>query len=437
MNQRCEKYVRSGLLLAIVTRAPVLLGQLALLAVVAATGTANADEPTGEPPILTASEFLSKIERASPALNLLEGDVDLASANVTAAGLRSNPSIAFQREETFGGAGPLPENTLLVDLPLEISGRRALRVEAAELGVDAARQTGAWQRQAILLDALGVYLKAASARLTLDVLLAERVALKRLVDAVESRAAAGDASGYDLDRLAMEASALDELVADAELELLANRRTLAMLAGDPASRFDAGDTLALPSPVGGASPTASAATHPARRAAALRVQQADTELRAAGRGRVPGLSVSGGAKSAVDDGATRWGYVAGVSLSVPLWDHGQADADRARARLRSARAEQRLVEQRVLAQTGSGSEVLARLVERARHYEATQLPRLDRLVRRAETSFAEGEAPVFELLDAYRTARAGRLRAVELRLQSRLAELEVWRARGLGPGGDS
>jgi cobalt-zinc-cadmium efflux system outer membrane protein len=427
---------RSLLLSTIVVRGSASLWLLiTMMVLMGAGGPANAEETAAKPPALTAAEFLGKVEKSNPGLELLEGDMDLESAAATAAGLWSNPSLAYDREEIFAGSRGYPENILKLELPLEISGRRGLRVDAAELGVSAARQTADRGKKALLLDALEVYLRAAAARLNLDVLQAERAALERLVEAVKSRTAAGDASGYDLDRLAIEAEAQGDLIAEAERSLLVYRRALGRLAGDPSARFDAGDTLALPTYQGGTAGDSVLSSHPAYRAAALRVQQAETELRAAGRGWVPTLSASGGAKSALIDTDTRWGYVAGLTLSLPFLDYGQADAERARARLRTARAEQRLIEYQVLTQAGTGDEILVRSVEQARKFEETQLPRLDRLIRRAETSYQEGERPVFELLDAYRTARGVRLRAIELRLQARLAEVDLWRARGVAPGG--
>ncbi len=408
----------------------------AALALLGAAIPAIAEEPISKPPALTAAEFLGMVEKSSPRLEMLKGNVALESAAVTAAGLWANPSLAYDREEIFAAPRRLPENILRLEFPLEISGRRGLKVEGAELGARAARQTAERDEKGILLDALGVYLRAASARLKLEELLRERAALGRLVEAVKARTAAGDASGYDLDRLALEAESLGDLIADAERELLADRRALGLLAGVPEARFDASDALALPALTGGTPSAMLLASRPDYRAAGLRVAQAEKELQAAARGWVPTLNLSGGAKSMIIDTDTRGGYVAGLTVSLPFLDYGQADAERARARLHSAQAEQRLIKQQILVQVDTGNEVLVQTVMRARRFEETLLPRLDLLVRRADISYQEGERPVFELLDAYRTARGIRLRAVELRLQARLAELEMWRARGLGTGGN-
>jgi cobalt-zinc-cadmium efflux system outer membrane protein len=397
---------------------------------------AHAQEANEQPPLLTAADFLGRVEKSNPRIEALAGEVAVEAASVTAAGLWANPSLAYGREDVYTGGRSFPENVLRLDLPLEISGRRGLKVEGAELGVRAASQTAQRNEQGILLDALGVYLRAASARLKVAALLQERAALGRLVEAVKSRTAAGDASGYDLDRLAIEADGLEDLIEEAERERMAFGRALGVLTGAPESRLDAGDPLGLPTVLGNAGGGDLLAGRPDYKAAGLRVAQTEKEAAAAGRGWIPSLTLSGGAKSAVLERDTWWGYVAGLALSLPFLDYGQADAERARARLRVARAEQKVVEQLVLVQVRTNSENLARTVKQAQRFETSQVPRLERLVKRAEVAFQEGERPVFELLDAYRTARGIRLRAVELRLQARLAEVELWRSRGFGPGGN-
>lgn len=413
---------------------------VAALTLAGASVPADAEEAIDKPLPLTAAEFLGRVEKSNPRFEVIEGDVAAETAAVTAAGLWANPSLAYDREEIFSGNQSFPENYTRLELPLEISGRRGLRVEGAEYGARAARQTAVRAKKDILLDALGVYLRAASARLKLDALMQERPALSRLVGAIKSRTAAGEASGYDLDRLGVEADTLDDLIQDAEREIAAYRRALGLLTATPGSRFEASDALTLPAIPSDAANDTLLEVRPDYKAAGLRVAQAEKELAAAGRGWVPALNLSGGSKSAIVERDTQrdtgWGYVAGITFSLPFLDFGQADAERARARLLAARAEQRLIEQQVLVQVTTSSDSLVRAVTQARRFEDTQVPRLDRIVKRAETSYREGERPIFELLDAYRTARGIILHTTELRLQARLTELELWRARGLGPGGN-
>ncbi len=53
------------------------------------------------------------------------------------------------------------------------------------------------------------------------------------------------------------------------------------------------------------------------------------------------------------------------------------------------------------------------------------------MVRIAQATYEAGEMRIFELLDAYRTSLAAELRATEVRLSARLAEIRLSRAMGI------
>lgn len=409
---------------------------IAALATFAAASPARAEERA--PAALSAQEFLARVAKSHPSLPLLEAVADEAAAGVTAAGVWANPSLSYSREVVFASGRGLPENYVVFELPLELSGRRGLRVEGAQLGVEAAQATSTRDRSGLLSESLRIYWSAAQARQALGALRQEREALGTLVEAVRSRTSAGDVSGYDLDRLEVEVETLDDLVADAERELEAWRRRIALLVGAPAARFDAGDPLVLPRkpPAEAGLVLQALAARADYKAARFRVAQAERELSAGRRGWVPSLLLAGGSKSSsVSTGEPAWGYVAGLSLSLPVFDHGQGETARARARLRQAEAEQRLIEAQVTTEVMTAHGALAQSRAQAERFERTQVPRLDRLVRRAEASYREGEHPVFELLDAYRTARGVRLRLIELKQRARLAEMDLARATGQTLGG--
>jgi outer membrane protein TolC len=54
----------------------------------------------------------------------------------------------------------------------------------------------------------------------------------------------------------------------------------------------------------------------------------------------------------------------------------------------------------------------------------------DELARIAEVAYTEGEVGILELLDAHRTAARARVRAIDMRLAARLAQVALERAVG-------
>lgn len=409
----------------------VLLSTLVALAGLRAPAYADAGAAVvaedGDVPALDEAAFVAALERA-PRIARLDAEVALARAETIAAGVRPNPALALDREEVFPDGG-VATTYARVTIPLDVAGRRSRRVAAASARARAVSAEVERARLVALIDGLGDFYRAAHARHALELLRADRDVLVRAVAIVERRRGAGVASGYDLQRLELELAAYDDLLASAALDLDAARERLGAVIGTGA--IDAAHDLALPaaSPAPEAPPTDRAD----QRAARARRDAADRTGALAARGWIPDVGVSLGAMAADVDDARAYGYTVGLTLSVPLFDRGQGDRATARAARAAAEAELRVLDAAVAAEVRIARAQLDRRVAQARRFADAQLPRLDALIRAAETGYREGETSIVELLDAYRTARTVRARDLELRRDARLAELALALAIGHRP----
>jgi cobalt-zinc-cadmium efflux system outer membrane protein len=152
------------------------------------------------------------------------------------------------------------------------------------------------------------------------------------------------------------------------------------------------------------------------------------EADAARRAKLPAPTVAGGLKRA-DNGTVREsGGLFGINVALPLFDSGRRDAARWLAERDRAEAERALMGQTVRAQVAAAVEVLA-LRQDAIRAADTASPS-DQLTKIAEISYTEGEAGILELLDAQRTVARARVRAIEMRLAARLAQIALERAVG-------
>lgn len=411
---------------------------VARFSLVLADGDPAAPAPAPAAPPLTAAtiptvdeaQLIAAIQGSDPRIERLEAEVDTARAEVVTAGLRAEPSLAFDREEVFADAGSVPTSYVRIVLPLDISGRRARRIAAADLGVAAARADARQSTFAYVVDGLRVFHAAAYARLVMEVLDGERGALVRAVEIVRKRSSAGDASGYDLARFELELAAYDDLRASAAIDLDTSRRQLATLMGRD-TPVDAAGALPLPSvPELDVLLDGAVDSRADYRAATLRGDAARADEAVAARTWVPGLSLTAGVMSADLGTETAYGYVAGLSLSFPIFDRGQAAKARARAALRAATADVHTLERVVPAAVRSAHATLVSRVEQATTLATAQLARLEPLLRAAETGYREGDAGVVELLEAYRTARDARLRDLALRRDATSARLDLTLALG-------
>ena len=383
---------------------------------------------------LDEAALLARLEQADPRFARLAADIDVAIAEVAAVAVRAEPEVELEREQAFGGGGGATSYARLT-VPLDLSGRRGRRIAAARTAVAATRADTEHARLELLVDAMRVFDEAAHARRHLETLRAERAALVRVVDIVRKRAGAGASSGYDLQRFELELDAYDDLLATADTRLHAARIALATLLGAPEPLLDAVSALALPRrPPPLAELTTTILDHRAdHRAALLRVRGADQLVAEAGRAWIPGLGISAGAIWQDVGDAQAFGYTAGLSLSLPIFDRGRAARARAQAARRVAAADARAIEVRVGGTLRARHAVLERRIDQAERLAAGPLARLEGLLRAAETAYREGEGNVVELLDAYQTARDLRLRDLDLRRDARLAALDLWLVSGRRP----
>ena len=378
---------------------------------------------------INANDFLERLD-LHPRAELVRSQVGLARAAIVAVRMLPNPAVLYDREDVSVNGRWQPEDYLRATVPIDVSGRRGKRIQAAEAGANAAAATAERQRLLMHLQGLSLFYDVAYARLCAEVLQADREQLAAIVNRLRARAAAGDASGYDVTRIEIELGEHDDRLAQVDRELGVGRLWIGSLTG-AVGPVDAADDLMLP------------VTHPMLtsgpdlradlRAARERRAQGDAEATAGRRGWVPTLELSGGLKS-IQQGTERFnGYLAGVALRLPLLDHGQAEEARGHAFAQVAAAEARALEVAVPIEISAARMEYERLWAHARAFADQQLPLAETLVRRAEGLYKEGARPIFELIDAHRTARQIRLRAVELRRQAKQAELDLWSASGKKP----
>jgi cobalt-zinc-cadmium efflux system outer membrane protein len=155
--------------------------------------------------------------------------------------------------------------------------------------------------------------------------------------------------------------------------------------------------------------------------------RAALESEAARRARLPAPTLFGGVKRADDTSGRETGGVFGVSVALPLFDAGRREAARWDAERARVEAERTAIAFRIRSEIAGASEVLA-----VRQAALTQEPSgaAEELVQIAEVAYREGEVGILELLDAVRTAARARNRAIDLRLDARLAQIALERAVG-------
>jgi outer membrane protein, heavy metal efflux system len=379
---------------------------------------------------LTEADALARLSPDSPRLRAIRAVVDVARADVLAAGRWPNPRLTYDRESVAG----VTENMTMVAQPLPITGRRGLEVQAASAMVDASsnRSSDAMRRARADLRLAFAQLLAAQTRE--QVLATSRDRLREVAAVLAKREAAGDAAGFD--RLRVEREVLD-IEADHALAASERARTQATVVTFFADAIDPSRVVAVPRhPAPASIPAVDVLVERAEAGRgdllALRkeVDAAQFSTRAADRRWVPEPEIVAGTKSSTVGGGDV-GSVFTVHVNVPLFDRGKPE--RALALARATQAQARIDAFRVTLRSDIAA-LRATVLERrdtADRYRSAAVNGAGEIERIAQVSYDAGERGILELLDAYRSGSSARVRQAALDLAVRQAEIELEFTTGL------
>jgi cobalt-zinc-cadmium efflux system outer membrane protein len=372
---------------------------------------------------VTEAEALARLSPASPRVRAIAAGIDVARADVMAAGRWPNPRVTFDREAVAG----ITENMTMVSQALPITGRRGFEVQAASALVDASSSRADDALRRARADLRLAFAQLVSGQIRERELAASRDRLRTLVDVLAKREAAGDAAGFDRLRAEREVVDVDTDRAAAATE---RARAQAMLAGffvdpvDPAS-IVAVETSTTPAPVPPVDALVERAGSIRGELLALRkeIDAAYLSRRAADRRRVPEPEVVAGTKSSTAGGDI--GSVFMVHASLPLFDRNRPERALAEARARQAEARIEAFRVGLRAEVAALRAAVIERRETAGRYRTAAVNGAGQIERIAQVSYDAGERGILELLDAYRTGASARVRQATLDAAVRQAEIEL------------
>src|SRR5919198_2530077 len=176
---------------------------------------------TDLPEAVTIDQLLEILREKSPKLTALRASIDVAASEVIGARVLPNPAISYGRYDHVGGDPTTRFNgsqqqQSTVNIPLLLAGQRAVRSEAAERGVSAAKAQVQASYAELARQTWQLFVKLLGWQERVRVLEDARSHLDRLKDIISGRAAAGTASQYEVLRINVEAVTLGTRPADAE-----------------------------------------------------------------------------------------------------------------------------------------------------------------------------------------------------------------------------
>ncbi len=357
--------------------------------------------------VLTLEEAQERAASRSFAVAAAQRGLDANDGAVRQAAAWPNPALNASVEDTRRATRT---TTATVDFPIELGGKRAARVGAAERARDLA--------QAELRD-VRAGLRADVVRAFFGVLVAqERVALTadsadlavRGAAAVGKRVAAGKVSPVDETRARVDQANAQLEAAEATAELLSARQALSALWGDPEPQFDAvqGDIESMPARATAVELGRQLDVSPGLQASRIEVDRRRALVDVERSKGVPDLTVSIGAKRDNDLGRTQ--AVVGISVPLPFFDRNQGATAEALQRAEQASDEHQAARIRVATELREASNRLSVASASARTLKSTVLPAAQQAYDAATRGFEAGKFGVLDVIDAQRSLLQARSR---------------------------
>jgi cobalt-zinc-cadmium efflux system outer membrane protein len=348
--------------------------------------------------------------RASPELAAARHAVAVAAGRQRQAGAFPNPTLAYGREQTSREGESNAQDIVSLEQPLEIGGKRGARRAAAAAAHAAAEARLAAAAARVDYEVARSYASAVAAQRGATLAEAAAAAFERAGKVSTARLAGGDVSGYQHRRLSLEAGRYAALRAQALVVRDSAIQTLATLIGLADSTGHVGslvlaDTL-TPAPLTQAPDSFVALAllrRPEVRGAMKEAEAGAAEARLARAERIPTPTLNGGFKhERLATGESLSGFVAGVSLPLPLWDRRGGAIEAASAEAARREAEVAGLQRQTAREVRTAFEAHQGLAAQLELLDAQLGEDARRAHRAAEAAYAEGEIGLLEWLDAVR-----------------------------------
>lgn len=391
-------------------------------------------EPTGP---LDLRSALALALRFNPGLSSASREREASDAAVLQAGAWPNPVFDAQVEDLRRGNRT---TTLQLSQPIELGGKRAARVTAAERARDQAASALLVRRSELRASVITLFFEVLAAQERLR-LAQDSVGLAEAATrAAANRVAAGKVSPLEESRARVAEAGIRVELLQAEGALRSARQQLAALWGNPNPRFTQADGALDRLPADAAADVVGRlSAAPVLRQARLEVErrQALSDLEHARR--MPDVTVSLGAKrvpadEGMDSGSGRNQVVVGLSVPLPIFDTNRGNVAEALSREEKARDDLAAAELQLGTDVAQATERLRSARATAQTLQRDALPGAEAAYKAAARGFELGKFSFLEALDAQRTL-------FQVRNQHLLAVADAHRAaaeldRLLGTGGD-
>jgi cobalt-zinc-cadmium efflux system outer membrane protein len=319
---------------------------------------------------------------------------------VQQAGLLPNPSLSVERVDTRRDTR---ETTLQLSQPLELGGKRAARMQAAQRGREGVAALLVQRRAEVRAETTAAWFAVLAAQEQLRLAQQASELAQRAAGATGRRVVAGKVSPVEETRAQVAAATVKLELIRAHSALATARARLAALWSNPAPCFAqaAGEMAVLPELPSLAAQRALLAQAPAMQVAQAELAQRQALAQVELSRRAPDVALTVGSKRSEELGRTQ--AVFGVSLPLPLFDRNQGAVLASARRVDQARDGVTATASRLEAELVQAREEYASARAQAMALQGEILPGAQSAYEATSTGFEYGKFGFLDVLDAQRT----------------------------------
>lgn len=375
----------------------------------------------------------ARVEEARAAELVSRGFLLPALGAGVEAGIRREVS-PFGQPQTSVAAQP----AFRASYELDLFGKNAARVDAAEAGVAASAAGAEAARLSVSAATASGYITLLALDKRLSVLEETLAARREAVKFARDRAEVGYTSQLPLRQAEAEYQATAQLVPQLKAQIARQENALSVLTGELPGTIERGGTLAdlRQPPAPAILPSELLRRRPDVAAAEYRIAAADAQMRVARADFMPSIDLGAAAGVALSDlladPVSVWSL--GGSILAPIFQGGklQAQLDGATAQRDQAAWAYRSAVLNAFREVEDRMAVLANLKEQETALEAQQVAVADAL-RHARNRYRAGYTPYIEQVDAQRALLGVELSLVQTRADELTALVGLYQAVGGAP----
>lgn len=349
---------------------------------------------------LTLPAALALADGAHPELTAARHDLLAEDGTVQQAGLLPNPSLSLERVDTRRDTR---ETTIQLSQPLELGGKRAARVQAAQRGREGVAALLAQRRAEVRAETAAAWFAVLAAQEQLRLAQQASDLALRAATATGRRVVAGKVSPVEETRAQVAASTVKLDLIKAHSTLVTSRAKLAALWSNPAPHFEkvAGEIGMLAELPSLETQRALLAQAPTMQVARAELEHRQALARVELSRRMPDVALNIGSKRSEELGRTQ--AVFGVSVPLPLFDRNQGAVLATARQVDKARDGVAAASSRLEAELVAAREEYSSARAQAMALQSEILPRALSAYEAASTGFEYGKFGFLDVLDAQRT----------------------------------